>query len=194
MSNKKNAKHSDKHQGKHDKAAEAPEKLSKHDKHEKRAKDKHKDKSKKDKHAAPLKERADHHDAELVLKLYDLRREAVMRQSRDALFKFVPRSYEEFVAITQPSHPDNAAFRQVSSYFEMAYGFARHGIVHADLLAESTAEGLILFAKVKPYLERFRAEASPTAFRNAEWLVEHSDFARQRFELFEKRFAKQPAQ
>jgi uncharacterized radical SAM superfamily Fe-S cluster-containing enzyme len=103
MSNKKNAKHSDKHHGKHDKAAEAPEKLSKHDKHEKRAKDKHKEK--KDKHAAPLKERADHHDAELVLKLYDLRREAVMRQSRDALFKFVPSSYEEFVAITQPSHP-----------------------------------------------------------------------------------------
>jgi hypothetical protein len=189
MSNKKNAKHSDKHHGKHDKAAEAPEKLSKHDKHEKRAKDKHKEK--KDKHAAPIKERADHHDAELVLKLYDLRREAVMRQSRDALFKFVPSSYEEFVAITQPSHPENAAFRQVSSYFEMAYGFARHGIVHADLLAESTAEGLILFAKVKPYLERFRAEASPTAFRNAEWLVEHSAVARQRFELFEKRFAKQ---
>jgi len=193
MSNKKNAKHSDKHAGKNDKSADESEKLSKHDKHEKRAKDKHKEKGKKDKHAAPLKERADHHDAELVLKLYDLRREAVMRQSRDALFKFLPRSYDEFVAITQPSHPDNAAFRQVSSYFEMAYGFARHGIVHADLLAESTAEGLILFVKVKPYLERFRAEASPTAFRNAEWLVEHSAVARQRFELFEKRFAKQRA-
>lgn len=164
-------------------------------KHEKRVKakdDKHSKKSK-SKHAARVKERADHHDAELVLQLYDLRREAVMRQSRDALFKFLPRSYEEFVAITQPAHPDNAAFRQVSSYFEMAYGFARHGIAHPDVLAEATAEGLILFAKVQPYLERFRAEVSPTAFRNAEWIVEHSASARERFELFKKRVAKQLA-
>ncbi len=135
-----------------------------------------------------IKERADHHDAQIVLELYDLRREAVMRQSRDALMKFLPNSYDEFLAITQPSHPDNAAFRQVSSYFEMAYGFARHGIVQPDVLAESTGEGLILFVKVQPFLERFRAEVSPTAFRNAEWLVEHSASARQRYELFKRRY------
>jgi hypothetical protein len=165
------------------------------DKHKDKHKSKHKSKDeRRAEHEPHVKERADHRDAEIVLKLYDLRREAVMRQSREALFKFHPHSYEEFLAITQPSHPDNAAFRQVSSYFEMAYGFARHGIVQPDVLAESTAEGLILFVKVEPFLERFRAEVSPTAFRNAQWLVEHSASARLRYELFQRRFKgpKQP--
>ncbi len=101
------------------------------------------------------KKKPTHHDASLILELYDLRREAVMRQSRNAIVQWLPKSWDEFIAITQPTHDLNAAWRQVSSYFEMAYGFARHGAVHADMLAESTAEGLILFAKVKPYLERF---------------------------------------
>ena len=66
-----------------------------------------------------IKQAPDHHDADLVLKLYDLRREAVMRQSRSTIVKWIPRTYEEVVAITNLSHPDNAAWRQVSSYFEI---------------------------------------------------------------------------
>jgi hypothetical protein len=147
----------------------------------------------KSKSKSRIKKTPDHHDAQIVLELYDLRREAVMRQSRETLFKFLPRSYEDFLAITQPTHPDNAAFRQVSSYFEMAYGFARHGVVNPDMLAEGTGEGLILFAKVRPHLERFRKEVSPTAFLNAEWLVENSASAQLRYELFRKRFEKQLA-
>jgi len=139
---------------------------------------------------ARIKKTADHHDAELALKLYDLRREPVMRESRNAMMKFLPKSYEEFVAVTQGSHPDNAAFRQVSSYFEMAYGFGRHGVMHPDMLAEAAGEGMLLYAKVHPYLARFRKEVSPTAFSNAEWLVAHSASARLRFDLFTARVAK----
>lgn len=141
-----------------------------------------------------LKQTPDHHDAELVLKLYELRRESVMRESRKAIAQFYPRDYDEFFAITQPGHDHNAAFRQVSSYFEMAYGFARHGVCHCDFLAENTGEGMLLFAKVQPYLERFRREAAPTAFMNAEWLVAHSSSARLRFEMFQARVKKQLAQ
>jgi hypothetical protein len=140
-----------------------------------------------------IKQTPDHHDAELLLKLYDLRRESVMRESRKAIVRFHPRTYEEFVAITNAAHEDNAAFRQVSSYFEMAYSFARHGICHPDLLAESAGEGLLLFAKIRPFLERFRREVSPTAFTNTEWLVEHSASAKQRLEMFQARIAKQAA-
>lgn len=131
----------------------------------------------------------DHHDAELCLKLYDLRREPVMRASRDAIAKFLPRSFEDLLALTKPDHPQNAAWRQVSSYFEMAYSFARHGVAHADLLAENNAEGLLLFAKVKPYLQKLREATSPTAFLNAEWLADHSASAKQRVAIFEKRIA-----
>ena len=136
------------------------------------------------------KQTPDHHDANLVLQLYDLRREEVMRRSRDAIARWFPRTWEEFIAITDPSHPNNAAWRQVSSYWEMTYSFAKHGIVNPDFLAENSAEGLFLFAKVCPHLERFRREVSPLAFQNVEWLLGASAVARQRFELIQTRVRK----
>lgn len=130
-------------------------------------------------------------DAELTLRLYDLRREAVMRDSRNAINgKFWPKSYEDFQAVTKPDHPLNAAFRQVSSYWEMVYGMARHGIAHADFLVENNGEGFFLFAKVHPFLERIRKEVSPLAFQNAEWLATHSAEGRKRFELIQARVKK----
>jgi hypothetical protein len=69
----------------------------------------------------------------------------------------------------------------------MVYSMARHGIVHADYFVESNAEGLILFAKISPYLERFRREVSPTAFTNAEWMTTESAVGKQRFAMMQKR-------
>ena len=137
---------------------------------------------------ADLKTAPDHHDADLVLRLYDLRREPVMRQSREVLMKFLPRSAEDVMALAQPDHPQNAAWRQVSSYFEMAYSFARHGIANPDLLAENNGEGLFLFAKVQPYLAEVRKHF-PLAFKNAEWLTENSESARERMAMFQRRIA-----
>jgi len=135
------------------------------------------------------KKKPDHRDADLVLKLYELRRENVMRASRASIVQWLPRSFEDVVAITQPSHTHNVAWRQVSSYWEMAYGFARHGIVHADLLAENGVEGLILYAKLEPHLPRLRKEVSPTILQNAEWLVRKSPVAKKRMELVRRRVA-----
>jgi hypothetical protein len=119
-----------------------------------------------------LKEAPDHHDADLVLKIYDLRREAVMRESRNAInAKFWPRNAEEAIAVTATEHPLNAAFRQTAGYWEMVYSMARHGIIHADFLVENNGEGLFLFARVEPYLAAFRQAASPRSFRNAEWVA-----------------------
>jgi hypothetical protein len=135
------------------------------------------------------KRRPNHQDARLVLELYELRREAVMRESRAAIARWVPRTWEDLRAIMKLEHPENAAWRQVSSYFEMAYGFARHGIVPVDFLAENTGEGFFLFAKLEPFLERLREEVSPTAFQNAEWVVKKSRVAKARLELFRRRVA-----
>jgi hypothetical protein len=119
-----------------------------------------------------LKEAPDHHDADLVLKLYDLRREAVMRESRNAInSRFWPRNADEAVAITANDHPLNVPFRQTTGYWEMVYGMARHGIIHPDFLVENNGEGLFLFARVEPYLEQLRKATSPRAFSNAEWVV-----------------------
>lgn len=133
------------------------------------------------------KEKPDHHDAQLILELYELRREAVMRQSRTAINGWIPRSFEDVQAIAQPTHPLNAAWRQVASYWEMTYSMARHGIVHGEFMAENCAEGLLLFAKIEPHLERFRRDMSPTAFTNAEWIAKETAMGRQRLALFKKR-------
>ncbi len=137
------------------------------------------------------KEKPDHHDADLVLKLYELRRETVMRQSRDTIMRWMPRSWDELATVVNtPTHPSNAAWRQVSSYWEMAYSFARNGVINPDFLIETGGEGLFLFAKVHPHLERFRKEYSPIAFRNAEWIATQCDGGRQRFAMIQARVAK----
>ena len=135
-----------------------------------------------------MKDKPDHHDAEIVMKLYDLRREAVMRESRMAInAKFMPTTYDEMLAVTKPDHPLNAAFRQTSSYWEMVYGMGRHEIVHAEYLVENTGEGLLLFTKVAPHLKRFRDEVSPFAFMSAEWAATSTEAGRRISAMFEKR-------
>ena len=133
------------------------------------------------------KEVPDHHDAEIVMKLYELRRETVMRASRDTMAKFLPRTWEDLAAVVEPSHPSNAAWRQVATYWEMAYGFARHHVVNADFLIENTTEGLFLYAKALPFLERYRKEISPIAFRNAEWITTECETGKQRLEIVQAR-------
>lgn len=134
------------------------------------------------------KDYPDHHDADLVIKLYDLRRDPVMRESRQALARdFWPRSFDDLIAITRGDHPLNAAWRQCSSYWEMVYAMARHGVIHADFMLESNGEGLLLFARVEPHLAQYREQSSPLAFRNAEWVARETEMGRQIMERFRKR-------
>jgi hypothetical protein len=133
----------------------------------------------------------DHHDAELALRVYELRRDPVMRESRSAINgKFLPRTFEDVQAVVRADHPLNAAYRQVGSYWEMVYGFAKHGVVAADFWLESNGEGLLLFAKVQPFLERIRAELAPVAYRNAEWVARESAEGRRLLGVFSDRVKK----
>ena len=133
------------------------------------------------------KDYPDHHDAELVLKLYDLRRENIMRDSRAAISaKYWPKSADEAVAVMKPDHPLNAAFRQVVTYWEMVYGMVKWGILHADFTLESSSEGLYVFAKAERYLEQIRA-GNPSYFVNAEWVTTHSETGRRHLERYRER-------
>ncbi|HTS89747.1 MAG TPA: hypothetical protein VMG41_14740 [Gemmatimonadales bacterium] len=138
-----------------------------------------------------LKENPDHLDADLILKLYDLRREEVMRESRNAINRdFWPRTADEALAVLRSDHPLNRAWRQTTTYWEMVYGMGRHGIIHADFLAENNGEGLLLFARVEPYLADIRKASSPRAFRNTEWIATESEVGRTLLESFRARVAK----
>jgi hypothetical protein len=124
------------------------------------------------------KDYPDHHDAELVLRLYELRRDPVLREARKAVNSWLPKTFDDFMKITKPDHPDNAAFRQVAGYWDMAFGMARHGVIHPEFLMENSGEGLWFFARVEPFVEEFRKLTNPRAFRNAEWVVANTEMGR----------------
>ena len=130
----------------------------------------------------------DHHDADIILRLYDMRREPVMREARHAINRtFWPASADDVLAVTKLDHPLNASFRQVSSYWEMAYGMVRHGVLHAEFMLDSNGEGLFVYARVAPFVEELRKSGAPRAFRNAEWVAKETEPGRQLAALFAAR-------
>ncbi len=140
------------------------------------------------------KERPDHHDAELALRVYDMRREAVLRESRRAvLANYWPKAADEATAVIKSDHPLNAAFRQVTSYWEMVYAMVKHGIVNADYFLEGNGEGLFVFARVDAFLEDYRKVGNPNAFRNAEWVANVSPEGRRAYEGIRERTRKAAA-
>ncbi len=140
--------------------------------------------------ALMAKHTPDHHDAELVLKVYDLRREPVLRESRRAILReFWPKSFGDLEAVLKSDHPLNAPYRQVASYWEMVYSFVRHGIVHPEFWLETNGEGLFLFAKVDPFLAQLRQVSGPVAFRNAEWVARESPEGRTVYARVQSRVA-----
>ena len=137
------------------------------------------------------KEHPDHHDADLAFRAYELRRESVMRASRNAINRdFWPKSFADLQAVIKAEHPLNAPWRQTTTYWELVYGTVRHGIVNADYFMESSGEGLFLFARVAPFLEDIRREISPVAFQNAEWVAKNTAVGQRMFAMFSARVQK----
>ncbi|PYX07048.1 MAG: hypothetical protein DMG88_16005 [Acidobacteria bacterium] len=93
-------------------------------------------------------------DAELILKLYDLRREAEMRKARNWwLVDFWPQTPEDFIKIASAlGTQENAWLRQVAGYWDMAASLVLHGIINADLFLEGGVSGemVFLYAKIQP--------------------------------------------
>jgi hypothetical protein len=75
--------------------------------------------------------------AELILKLYDLRREAVMREARDWFFSFNPESFEDIQRAVMSEH--SAYLRMVTTYWDMACSFVNHGAIDAEMFNDPNA-------------------------------------------------------
>ena len=97
-------------------------------------------------------------DADIILKLYELRTEAVMREARAWVTgQFWPATADEYFAIAlNPADPHNAFLRQVLSYWEMAAAMVVHGALSAELFVDCNGEGFFLLAKFAPILEAIR--------------------------------------
>ena len=114
-----------------------------------------------------------------------------MRESRASLnAQFWPKTFDEVLAVTKTDHPLNAAFRQCNSYWEMAYAMAKHGVVHGDFMMESNGEGLLLFARIEPFLAEYREQVNAAGFRNAEWVASETAMGRQTMARFRPRVQK----
>jgi hypothetical protein len=126
-------------------------------------------------------------DAEIILRLYELRTEAEMRKARAWVTgEFWPTTAEEFLAVaTNPADPHNAWFRQVTTYWEMAAAMVLHGAVSAELFVDCNGEGFFLLAKFAPILDGIRAKL-PGFMRKTSELVNRFSAATQRYETVVK--------
>jgi hypothetical protein len=131
-------------------------------------------------------------EAQLILQLYDLRREPEMRRARNwVLTEFWPQSADEYLKISAAmGTPENAWLRQVGSYWSMAASFALHGAVNPEVFLQPSVSGEMVFllAKVHPFLKELRKKiGDPEAFGNIEKLVTESKYGRERLKLTAKR-------
>lgn len=122
-------------------------------------------------------------DAEIILGLYKLRTEAVMRQARAWMTgEFWPATADEFFAVAEnPADPHNAWLRQVLTYWEMAAAMVLHGAVSAELFVDCNGEGFFLLAKFAPILDGIRARNPGFLMKTTE-LVNRFSAATQRYE------------
>lgn len=131
-------------------------------------------------------------DVQSILKLYELRREQKLRLAREwYATRFFPQSFDDIKAIVTPQNPDNAYFRMVTSYWDMASSFVNHGALHEGLFLESAGEMFLVWAKVESFVPRIREELSmPRFLVNVEKLVGRAPGAAERVKSIRDRLAR----
>ena len=95
-----------------------------------------------------------HEDADLILKLYDLRRETVMREARNWWFTFNPTSIQDVMSTMMGEH--SGYMRMVLSYWDMACAMVVNGAIDEDLFNQTNGEHMVVYMKIEPVLEDLR--------------------------------------
>ena len=126
--------------------------------------------------------------AELVVQLYELRREPVMRQARSYIGgAFLPASADEMVALVASGKPEGSYILQVYGYWDMVAAFVIHGALGESLLYDVAQEMYFQYAKIQPHLAGFRQKMNlPEWMRNIERVVEGSVEGRARLEIMRR--------
>lgn len=131
-------------------------------------------------------------DAELLLKLYELRREPELRKARDWwLWEFSPRNAEDFLKVAfAAGTQENNWLRQGASYWGMAAAFVVQGVLDEDLFLRPACSGemFLILAKVYPFLEELREKlGDPEVFRDVEKVATNNKWGQQRLKFVLKR-------
>ncbi len=117
-----------------------------------------------------MREHPDHHDAELLLRLYELRREERLRKARAWFIREFQAEPPEELSKRYPwGSEENTSFRMTVSYWDMAASLLNHGLISEDLFFENTRELLVVWQKLKPAVTFCREQfKDPQAFKNLE--------------------------
>lgn len=129
-------------------------------------------------------------DAEVVMRLYELRREEMLRKARHFMvFEFQPKTLEELRAVSRDVKAQkNVYWRQALSYWEMAASFVLQGAVDPDLFLASSGEGILLYAKFHHFHEETEKESGNPFMRNTAALIAKYPAAQSMHETFLKTF------
>lgn len=117
-----------------------------------------------------MKNPATYDDANLVLRLYELRREPRLRDARK-WFGGSPQfqSRDEWLKTCPPGSEENASYRMVVTYWEMVASLVAGGVLNAELFFASNLEMLFVWEKIRVMLPEVRAaQKNPMLYRNIE--------------------------
>ena len=124
--------------------------------------------------------------AQLNLKLFEMRRDPVLREARQWwLDSFTPRTFEELIAIAGGER--NASFRMVAGYWDMAASLVTFGAIDAEMFRAANTEIFGTLAKVHPFLPQLREVTKiPEFLRHAEAVVTANPDGLERLQLLRK--------
>ena len=113
---------------------------------------------------------ATYDDANLILRLYELRRDEKLRQAREWFTaKCKASSAEELLQLAPAGSQENAYLRMVISYWEMACSFVTSGVLNQELFFQSCGECLFVWERIRALLPSFRAfTKNPNSWKNLE--------------------------
>ena len=118
--------------------------------------------------------------AELILKLYDLRREEKMREARNWIISFFPESTQDIMQ-AMINAETSAYYRMVTTYWDMAASFVNHGAIDEEMFADAHGEHFVVFSKVEPFLSELRETmGTPKMLANLETLIMRQPDAKER--------------
>jgi len=111
-----------------------------------------------------------HEQVNLMLRLYDIRREPRLREARDwYLTHFAPSTPDELMKLCPPGSDENAFMRMVISYWEMVASIVNRGLIDEEFFFENSGEQWVVWERLKTVVPAFRAMfKNPTAFANLE--------------------------
>ena len=127
-------------------------------------------------------------EADLILKLYDLRREAVMREARNWFFQFNPQNTQDFLDVL--TSDKSGQYRMVVSYWDMACSLVNNGAIDAQMFNDANGEHIFVYAKMEPFIPEIREQTGlPTFLAQLEKTVKAIPDYEERLAAVRKRIA-----